>query len=227
MGCQREMMPGFVMGEVPEGTVNPWAKPARIAGEAMGVQGIHIRFLECEHTKFGVLVMGQRPEGYAAWVFRETGGGGAGTVPYTFDQFGRLWVAALSEKRPNMGPLPVLDLIGGFIDPGETHQAAARRETAEETGLDLRVVFKIEGMGINSNRAFLSLMPARARAFKLGPPTFLSPRWSRPQMICCGSGQAATWRLSIPSRWPMCGLCCIASCTKKAPAPCCAVRRRR
>lgn len=105
-------------------------------------------------SKFGMLTYGLRPEGYDSWVFREQGGGGAVTVPYARTPEGELLVGLLLEKRANMGDQPVWCAIGGFINPGETHETAQKRETAEEGGLDAAKAEELAGMATNANRAF-------------------------------------------------------------------------
>lgn len=65
-----------------------------------------------------------------------------------------LLVGLLREARSNMGDAPVYDLIGGFIDPGETHVGAVDRETKEETGITGLHSIELPGAPGNSNRAF-------------------------------------------------------------------------
>lgn len=106
------------------------------------------------HPNFGTVTYGLRPEGYDAWVVREPGGGGAATVPYARTPDGELLVALLRESRANMGDEPVWDLIGGFIDPGETHAEAQVREAEEETGLDTVRAHELPGLPAAANRAY-------------------------------------------------------------------------
>jgi ADP-ribose pyrophosphatase YjhB (NUDIX family) len=105
-------------------------------------------------SKFGTLTYGLRPEGYDGWVFREQGGGGVVTVPYSRTPDGELLVGLLMEKRANMGDGYVWCVIGGFIDPGETHKQAQVRETAEEAGLNAVTAMELAGPHTNANRAF-------------------------------------------------------------------------
>jgi len=105
-------------------------------------------------SKFGTLSYGLRPEGFDGWAFREEGGGGAVTVPYARTPDGELLLGLVREKRANMGAEPVWCVIGGFIDPGESHEEAQTRETAEETGLDATRAEELTGLPANANRAF-------------------------------------------------------------------------
>jgi len=63
-------------------------------------------------------------------------------------------VGLLLEKRANMGDEPVWCAIGGFVDPGESHDTAQTREAAEESGLDAAKAEELAGMATNANRAF-------------------------------------------------------------------------
>lgn len=139
----------FQMSPVPQGGKRGWK--VLVDG-----QEVLAGMVELVSERHGRLVYGQRPEGYDAWVYCEPGGGGGATVPFARHPDKELLVALVREARANMGDAPVFDLIGGFVDPGETHAAAADRETAEETGLSARVARKVAlpGVPANSNRAF-------------------------------------------------------------------------
>ena len=117
--------------------------------------------VELVSERHGRLVYGQRPEGYDAWVYYEPGGGGGATVPFVRHPEKGLLVALVREARANMGDTPVFDLIGGFVDPGETHAAAADRETAEETGIIGVRSIELAGAPANANRAFWVTDPAK------------------------------------------------------------------
>lgn len=106
------------------------------------------------NSKFGSLTYGLRPEGYDGWAFREQGGGGVVTVPYTRRPDGELFVGLLLEKRANMGDGPVWCAIGGFVDPDESHDKAQAREALEESGLDTAKAKELAGVATNANRAF-------------------------------------------------------------------------
>jgi ADP-ribose pyrophosphatase YjhB (NUDIX family) len=106
------------------------------------------------HSRFGMLTYGLRPEGYDAWVFHETGGGGAITIPYAISPDGVLYIGLIQETRANMGEEPVWCVIGGFVKPEEKHEEARDRETSEEAGLDATEARELPGMAGNPNRAF-------------------------------------------------------------------------
>jgi 8-oxo-dGTP pyrophosphatase MutT (NUDIX family) len=86
------------------------------------------------HDKYGKIEWGQRPEGFAGWVFHEPGGGGSVTIPFAKNPEGEIFLGLIRENRANMGG-PNWCVVGGYIDPGETHQTTAERETQEEAGL--------------------------------------------------------------------------------------------
>lgn len=110
-------------------------------------------------SRFGKLTYGRRPEGYDAWTFAEPGGGGAILMPF-IRYGGSLFIGLISEKRLNMGSEPVLDCIGGFVDPGESHRGTMVREAGEESGIDARQAFELSGAPMNANRAFFVADPA-------------------------------------------------------------------
>ncbi len=53
-----------------------------------------------------------------------------------------------------MGDEPVWCAIGGFVDPGESHNEAQAREAGEESRLDTAMAEELAGMATNANRAF-------------------------------------------------------------------------
>jgi len=136
----------FEMNQIPEDKRRGWT--VLVDGEERKVGLVEIR------SKFGTLMYGMRPEGYDGWAFREQSGGGAVTVPYTRTPEGEILVGLLLEQRANMGDKPVWCTIGGFVNPGELHQQAQARETAEEIGLDVAKAKELAGMATNANRAF-------------------------------------------------------------------------
>lgn len=136
----------FDMKGVPSEKVPGWE--VKIDGEVRRVGLVEVS------SKFGTLTYGLRPEGYDSWVFRETGGGGAVTLPYAMAPDGSLLVGLLLEKRPNMGEVSAWCVIGGFVNPNESHVAAQTREGTEESGLDTAQAGQLPGLGTNSNRAF-------------------------------------------------------------------------
>lgn len=105
-------------------------------------------------SQFGTIKYGRRPEGYNGWALWEVGGGGAGSVPFARDEQGEIYVGVILEKRLNLGG-EVLNYIGGYCDPGETHRETALRETLEETGVDLgEAAYELPGLPGAANRAY-------------------------------------------------------------------------
>lgn len=133
--------------------------------------------IEVVSERFGTLSYGLRPEGYDGWAFKENGGGGAVTLPYTKMKDGTLFVGLIAEDRPNMGGKR-LCIIGGFVNPGEKHEAAQVREAAHEADLNSVEAFELRGHPVNSNRAFFVADPADGegvRAFAVEiPPEFVA-----------------------------------------------------
>lgn len=144
----------FEVTPIPLGKKRGWQ--VKIDGQPAEDVGM----IEVVSERFGTLSHGLRPEGYDGWCFRENGGGGAVTLPYTKMHSGILLVGLIEENRPNMGGA-ALCIIGGFINPGEKHEDAQVREAAHEAGLNSAEAAKLEGLPINSNRAFFVADPAR------------------------------------------------------------------
>lgn len=134
----------FEMVPIPSGKTPGWK---------LKIDGVEAAasFIELE-SKFGKLVYGLRPEGYDSWVFCEPGGGGAVTLPFSYDRDGRLLVGLLPETRLNMGPGMQLCIVGGFKEPNESHAQAQGREADEEAGIGHLESIKLEGLPYNSNR---------------------------------------------------------------------------
>ena len=114
----------------------------------------HVTLLKIEHPRFGTLAYGVTPTGYDGWSFHEVGGGGAVVVPFVILD-GDVYVAVVKQVRHNQGG-PVWNVPRGFIEPGENHANAARRELVEETGyqrgpMNLEA---LEGDPANPNSAF-------------------------------------------------------------------------
>lgn len=141
-----EGKPFFEMEPIPPDQKRGWE--VKINGEYMPAGLVEIR-----STRFGTLTYGLRPEGYDGWVFEEIGGGGAVTLPYTKMPDGTLLVGLIEEDRPNMGGKR-LCIIGGFVNPGEKHEAAQVREAAHEADLNASEAEELPGYPVNSNRAF-------------------------------------------------------------------------
>ena len=153
----------FDMKPIPKDNARGWT--VTIDGEERSGIGL----IELS-SRFGTLTYGLRPEGYDAWAFREEGGGGVVTIPYTIDPNGNVFVGLIQEKRTNMGSEPVLCVIGGFVDPDETHDSAQIRETAEESGLDARKSQHLDGAGANPNRAFFVADAMKGEGEGVPPP---------------------------------------------------------
>ncbi len=139
----------FKMGPIPREKKRGW----RLAIDGKEVESSMLEL----SSKFGTLLYGLRPEGYDAWVFAETAGGGAVTIPYAFTDGKELLVGLLPEKRANMGG-ERLCLVGGFVDPGEKHRDAAVREASQEAGITFTSA-ELPGLPLNANRAFFVADP--------------------------------------------------------------------
>jgi len=113
-------------------------------------------------SQCGLLIYGQRPEGYPSWVFAEQGGGGVIILPYVIPVSGEILVGLIKEKRANMGEEPAWCGIGGFLNPNETHREAQVREFVEETGfLEAVQSEELPGLPINADRAFYVADPQK------------------------------------------------------------------
>jgi 8-oxo-dGTP pyrophosphatase MutT (NUDIX family) len=107
---------------------------------------------EISAPQFGTLRYGMTPGGYDGWSFSEAGGGGSTIVPFCIDGT-RLLIGAIREFRHNLGG-EVANVPRGFVDRGEDHLAAARRELAEETGFHSENVILLPGAPVNCNSSF-------------------------------------------------------------------------
>jgi ADP-ribose pyrophosphatase YjhB (NUDIX family) len=125
-----------------------WA--VRIDGRALDDVGE----VTLESPRFGTLTYGQTAAGHDGWTFREVGGGGGVVVPWLL-RAGRLHVGVVLQYRPNQGGR-VWNVPRGFVDPGESHLLAARREFEEETSVPVgaRALTLLEGEPANPNSAF-------------------------------------------------------------------------
>ncbi len=112
------------------------------------------------NPQFGALTYGQAAAGpYDSWAFTEVNGGGSFIVPWAFID-GELYVGLLTERRKLAAISPdecVQNVPRGFVDPGETHDAAAARELYEEIGLppEQRLV-RFDCNPGNANNAFFN-----------------------------------------------------------------------
>ncbi len=125
-----------------------------VNGQTLDMPIIGARF---KQNKMGIdITYGQRPEGYDGVTIREHGGGGAVTIPYmVHPESGDVYVGVVTESRSNLGGF-VENVPRGFLDAGETHEDAAKRELKEETGfkaLGGRVV-KLTQRGLNPNSTY-------------------------------------------------------------------------
>lgn len=136
----------FELGDIPEGKERGWS---------VFIDGVEYRpkKVQISNPRFGTITYGLWPQGYDGWCFHELGGGGSVTLPYSYTPDGELLVGLLLEKRANMGG-DVWCVIGGFIDPGETHDKAQAREAVEESGLDTVSAVRLPGVPTNPDRGF-------------------------------------------------------------------------
>ncbi len=123
-----------------------------------GVPQLDAVSAEISAPQFGAVRYGMTVAGYDGWSFAEVGGGGSTIIPFCIDG-GRLLIGTIREVRHNLGG-EVANVPRGFVDAGETHLAAARRELAEETGFHSDRVFSLQGDPVNCNSAFFET-PAR------------------------------------------------------------------
>lgn len=133
--------------------------------------------LELSNPAVGNLQYGWISSGYDCWSYRENAGGGVVIVPYAQID-GKLLVGVIQEDRPNQGGR-VFNLPKGSVGIGETHQAAAQRELAEETGLLNVVPEELPGEPLNPDPTFYdtSKIGTGARAFRAPlPPEWLERR---------------------------------------------------
>ncbi|QQS15118.1 MAG: NUDIX domain-containing protein [Rhodospirillales bacterium] len=90
--------------------------------------------------------------GYDGWSYREPNGGVV-IVPFVMIR-DEVFVGVVKQYRHNMGGA-VLNAPRGFVDPGESPNAAAAREYHEETGANAEAVEELPGEAVNTNSAFV------------------------------------------------------------------------
>jgi len=137
-------MTEFKITRIPDDKKKGWS--AEINGEKVEINRLKLT------SKFGELEYGLKPEGYDGWIFKEQGGGGVITIPYT-EIRDEIYVGLKLENRPNMGGR-IFCAIGGFLDPKEIAEDAQKREAMEEANMDTKEAVILEGAPINPNRAF-------------------------------------------------------------------------
>lgn len=103
---------------------------------------------------YGLFRYGLRPEGYDGWVYYPPAGGGAVTLLYAWCPHGNLYIGLLQETRRTMSTEPVWCVMGGFVDPGETHAMAQSREADEEGGIDTTHAVRLNGLCFNPDSSF-------------------------------------------------------------------------
>ena len=113
---------------------------------------IRPRLLEI-NSPYGSLKLGLRPEGFHGWAFKP-GMGGTMTFPWVKTPEDEILIGLINEYRPNMGPDKVWSPLGGFVDAGESHDEAARRESMEEGGFDTSGAQKLPGVQFNTDRMY-------------------------------------------------------------------------
>lgn len=132
---------------LPEGVRSNWR--LAVNGEPVS----EVRHVVLDHPAFGTLSYGLTAAGYDGWTFHEPGGGGAVIVPFVRGERGVL-VGLIEQSRPHQGGR-VLQVPRGFIDPGESHAEAARRELLEEMGIGGNATLaELPGEPANPNSTF-------------------------------------------------------------------------
>ncbi|HOF79345.1 MAG TPA: NUDIX domain-containing protein [bacterium] len=144
---------------MPKGVV--WSWQLYINGEPVDmsfVQHIAIK------SRFGTVNFGaDERAGYNSVAFEEAGRGGAVIVPFFCLKDGQvvapnqlydeLYIGVVEQYRNKQGGM-VLNVPRGFVKQGgEPHEAAAKREIFEETGL-IAEPFLLPGHNLNPNSAF-------------------------------------------------------------------------
>jgi len=150
-----------------------------------GVELREVRHMVLAHREYGAVAYGLTPGGYDGWAFREPAGGGVVIVPFVV-MSGELLVGVVEQARPLQGGM-VLNAPRGFVHYEERHLDGARRELAEETGLELSNddLVRLPGSPANPNSAFFETGAGGGVEFFAAP---LSPG-----MLAAGAGG---WRLA-------------------------------
>lgn len=125
-------------------------------------------------SEWGHLRLGLRPEGFHGWAYKP-GKGCVLTIPWSRTPVGEILVGMIHENRPNIEG-GVWSVPGGAVDAGESHEQAARRETAEEAGIDTKGAAKLPGVDVNADRMLYIMSEGDEwgmRAYALEIPTRL------------------------------------------------------
>lgn len=93
-----------------------------------------VALLEIHNPSFGTWAYGKTAGGWDGWAFHEIGGGGSVIVPHVTIE-GMIYIGVVEQKRDLQGGM-VYNLPRGFVEPGESHLQAAKREGGEELGID-------------------------------------------------------------------------------------------
>lgn len=128
----------FKMTVLPIGHKPGWK--LSIGGRCIPVDGL-IKLT----SKWGTLTYGMRPEGFDGWVYRIAPT--VVTLPFTYTPEGEILVGLFLERRPNLSSKPVLCVMGGFVESGESCEKAQRRESDEEGGMETGEAKKVDGVG--------------------------------------------------------------------------------
>ncbi|MFO0617254.1 MAG: NUDIX domain-containing protein [Polyangiaceae bacterium] len=159
-----------------------------------------ISHIVVDNARFGVLAYGLTPGGYDGWSFREVAGGGVVILPFILRD-GGLHVGLVRQHRHNQGG-DVWNAPRGFVDPGETHEAAGAREFREETGVHATSLHPrmLSGEAANPNSAFFETplpgMGVRFAAVELGTDDveLRDGRWVVRRQLVDDSAAAANHR---------------------------------
>lgn len=122
------------------------------------VDGVSIspKLLEIK-SPYGQFMLGLRPEGFHGWAFKP-GKEGVLTVPWVRTNQNDFLIGLIHEWRPNMGSKGVWSVPGGFVELNELNKDAAKRETSEESGLNLSAnVAELPGEQVNPDRMYYIL----------------------------------------------------------------------
>lgn len=149
---------------IPEGTNRGWV--LEVNGEIIP----EVRFAILTQNTIKIkMEYGMTPAGFDGIAIEESGGGGSVTIPFV-EVDGEVYVGMAIENRPFAGGR-VSNVPRGFLDPGESHFEAARRELGEEIQYEpvKKDVELLDGepMNINSTYFVADTPDKGVRFFKL------------------------------------------------------------